>query len=89
MQEIFTSLMDFLGLAWWVEIKTDSPRCLYYFGPFLTADEAEAAKPGYIEDLQQESAQGIVAVTKRCYPSKLTDYDKLGEPSMSLSDYRT
>lgn len=79
MQELFTSLIDLLGLAWWVEVKTESPRCTYYFGPFLTADEAESAKPGYVEDLQQESAQGIEAVTKRCKPSQLTVYDDLGE----------
>jgi hypothetical protein len=75
MQEFFTGLLDFLGFAWWVEVKTESPRCTYYFGPFLTAKEAEAAKPGYVEDLQQESAQGIVAITKRCKPVQLTVYD--------------
>jgi hypothetical protein len=79
MQEFFTSLMNFVGLAWWVEISTESPRCTYYFGPFLTASEAEAARPGYVEDLQSESAQGIVAVTKRCKPSQLTVYDDSGK----------
>lgn len=80
MQELFTSLIDLVGLAWWVEVKTESPRCIYYFGPFLTAAEAEAAKPGYVEDLQEEAAQGIEAVTKRCKPSQLTVYeDDLGE----------
>ncbi|GAB4319698.1 MAG: DUF1816 domain-containing protein [Leptolyngbyaceae cyanobacterium] len=80
MQELFTRLIDLVGLAWWVEVKTESPRCIYYFGPFLTADEAEAAKPGYVEDLQQEDAQGIEAVTKRCKPVQLTIYDDdLGE----------
>ncbi len=76
MQEFFTSLINSLGMAWWVEVKTESPRCTYYFGPFLTADEAEAAKPGYVEDLQQEAAKGIVAVTKRCKPVQLTVYDE-------------
>ncbi len=80
MQEIFTNLIDLVGLAWWVEVKTESPRCTYYFGPFLTAAEAEAAKPGYVEDLQQEAAQGIEVVIKRCKPSQLTiDEDSLGE----------
>jgi hypothetical protein len=80
MQEFFTSLANVLGLAWWVEISTDVPRCTYYFGPFLTVDEAEAAKPGYVEDLQEEAAKGIVAVTKRCKPAQLTVYeDDLGK----------
>jgi hypothetical protein len=79
MQEFFTSLMNFFGLAWWVEVKTESPRCTYYFGPFPTAAEAEIAKPGYVEDLQQEDAQGIVAVTKQCKPVELTVYDDLGK----------
>jgi hypothetical protein len=39
------------GKAWWLEIKTNQPTCTYYFGPFERAEEAEALKGGYIEDL--------------------------------------
>lgn len=89
MQESLISLLDFLGLAWWVEIKTDSPRCTYYFGPFSSSDEAENAKSGYIEDLQGEGAQGIAVVVKRCKPTQLTIVDEGGEfrgkPSPSFS----
>jgi hypothetical protein len=67
------------GWAWWVEIVTQNPRCTYYFGPFLSSKEAEAAKNGYIEDLDREGAQGIAVKIKRCKPSRLTIGDDLGE----------
>ncbi len=79
MQESLTGLLDFFGLAWWVEITTDSPRCTYYFGPFGSSKEAEMAKPGYVEDLQQEGAQGIAIAIKRCKPTKLTIFDEVAE----------
>lgn len=75
---LLSKLANFLnqfGLAWWVEVVTASPRCTYYFGPFLTADEANQAKPGYIEDLEQEGAQGILVDVKRCKPKELTVYE--------------
>jgi Domain of unknown function (DUF1816) len=77
MQEPLISVMDFLGFAWWVEIKTDSPRCTYYFGPFASATEADQAKLGYIEDLQSENAQGIAVRVKRCKPTNLTIEEEL------------
>ncbi len=79
LKEIMISLLNFLGWAWWVEIATDNPRCTYYFGPFLSKNEAETAKNGYIEDLEQESAQGISFAVKRCKPSDLTVYEEPGE----------
>ena len=79
MQEIWTNLLNQFGLAWWVEIKTETPTCTYYFGPFLTTKAAEAAKAGYIADLEQENAQGISVLIKRCKPTKLTVSDDLGE----------
>mgnify|MGYP002716634961 FL=1 len=60
------------GWAWWLEIDTQNPLCTYYFGPFLTAREAQAAKTGYVEDLEQEGATEITAIIKRCKPEKLT-----------------
>ncbi len=59
-------------LPWWVEISTAQPPCLYYFGPFKTAQEAEANQPGYVEDLESEGAQGINSCIKQCQPEKLT-----------------
>jgi Domain of unknown function (DUF1816) len=85
MKELWTSVLETLGLAWWVEIVTESPRCTYYFGPFADRSEAEAAKFGYLEDLEQESAQGIRFVVKQCKPSQLTIYDERTERGLGSS----
>lgn len=57
---------------WWVEITTQKPACLYYFGPFSIPQEAEHMGPQYVEDLAQEGADDIMVVIKQCYPSTLT-----------------
>lgn len=85
MQEFITGLLDFVGLAWWVEIKTEAPRCTYYFGPFQSAEEAEAEKSGYVEDLQGEGAQNISVLIKRCKPTNLTISDDVGEFPSNVS----
>lgn len=74
-KELVTGFMQRLNTAWWAEITTTSPQCIYYFGPFQTNAEANAAYPGYIEDLDSEGAQGIVVVIKRCKPDVLTICD--------------
>lgn len=85
MQESLLRLIDFFGFAWWVKVKTDTPHCTYYFGPFLDRQQAEKEKPGYLEDLQIEGAQGISVSVKRCKPTKLTVYDELSQaPAKSL-----
>ncbi len=73
---IGTDLLNFLGRAWWIEILTIQPKCLYYFGPFANGAEANMAVHGYVEDLEEESAQGIQIQIKRCKPDQLTiDFD--------------
>lgn len=57
---------------WWVEVTTISPHCVYYFGPFQTLDEARAAYPGYVKDLDSEGAQGIIVMIQRYHPKELT-----------------
>lgn len=79
MKEVMLKILQFLGLAFWVEIVTENPRCTYYFGPFLNEKEATEAKGGYIEDLETEAAQGISVKIKRCKPSNLTIFDEQGE----------
>lgn len=69
---IFASYLEKLGLAWWLEIVTERPECTYYFGPFVSAKEAEVASSGYLEDLQQEGVQGIAFEIKQCQPGLLT-----------------
>ena len=61
-------------LAWWLQIITHSPYCVYYFGPFESFKEAYLAKSGYIEDLNQEGAQGIDAQIRFDNPQELTIY---------------
>lgn len=78
-KEVLTNLFHSLGWAWWVEIVTQNPHCTYYFGPFLSVKEANAAKAGYLEDLEHEGAQEIRVNVKRCKPTALTIADDLGE----------
>ena len=78
-KEVLVDLFQSLGWAWWVQIVTQTPRCTYYFGPFLSVKEAKAATLGYIEDLEQEGSQGIAVDVKRCKPDALTISDDLGE----------
>ncbi len=76
MKEALTKVLQFLGLAFWVEIVTDHPHCTYYFGPFSTQQEAAASKAGYVEDLETEGALGILVNIKRCKPTNLTIFDE-------------
>ncbi|MBD2043575.1 DUF1816 domain-containing protein [Microcoleus sp. FACHB-672] len=71
-EDIFTVCLEKLELAWWVEIITFQPACTYYFGPFITAKDAELSQNGYIEDLEHEKAQGIAVKIKQCQPITLT-----------------
>ncbi len=72
-----TSFLELAGLAVWVEIATESPRCTYYFGPFISVAEAEAEKLGYVEDLESEGAKITNVNVKRCKkPTELTIYDE-------------
>lgn len=79
MKEFLISFLEMIGLASWVEVKTDYPRCTYYFGPFLSRNEAEVASAGYEEDLKAEGAQGIKLAIKRCKPQSLTVFDEKEE----------
>ncbi len=69
---IWTDILNFWGQAWWVEVFTHQPQCTYYFGPFADVTSAKAEVSGYIEDLEGESAQGILTQVKRCKPDQLT-----------------
>jgi hypothetical protein len=88
-KETFASLLENVGVAVWIEVVTQAPQCTYYFGPFVSVSEAEAAKSGYIEDLEAEGAFGIAVEIKRCNPGKLTVFDENNdmmpgmEPSLS------
>jgi Domain of unknown function (DUF1816) len=81
MKEVLLSALERIGMAWWVEITTATPQCTYYFGPFLSSDEAIAHQPGYLEDLHTEGAHDIHAHVKRCRPIQLTVSDLEANPS--------
>jgi Domain of unknown function (DUF1816) len=92
-KDMFTVLLEQLGMAVWVEVVTDLPRCTYYFGPFSSFPEAEALVSGYKEDLEAEGAVVVGLVTKRCKPVALTVYDEAAdlkvnrEPKLSGQRY--
>jgi hypothetical protein len=79
MKELFIQVLDWLGLAKWVEIITDNPRCTYYFGPFLSKTEAEAMQMGYVEDLEAEGARIVSLTVKKCRPTSLTIFEEREE----------
>lgn len=84
--DLLLKVLDSVGFACWAEIITDYPRCTYYFGPFISKQEAETAKDGYIEDLEREGAQGISVIIKRCKPYDLTICE---ENELNSSGFRT
>lgn len=79
LKERLANISNGIGLAWWVEILTEKPNCTYYFGPFLSSEEAKLASQGYLEDLEIEGAQDITVNVKRCKPYNLTIAEDLGE----------
>lgn len=83
MNELWVDTLQFLGLAWWIEVITDSPKCTYYFGPYISADEAKAAQTGFTDDLLQEGARSIRAAIKRCKPAQLTIFDESSDAKTS------
>lgn len=68
--------VDRQELTWWVKIKTNTPRCIYYFGPFEDAKEARLSQVGYLEDLLEEKARGITVEIKQCQPENLTIFEE-------------
>jgi hypothetical protein len=72
MSEFWLKILDSAGLAYWAEIETENPKCIYYFGPFANLQEAKNHHSGYLEDLKAEGAQEIKVEFKRCRPKELT-----------------
>jgi hypothetical protein len=75
-QDLWSDMLNFFGKAWWVEITTDRPHCIYYFGPFATKHQADLTQSGYIDDLASESAEVTQVIIKRGKPVELTIYDE-------------
>lgn len=79
MKDALLGLLGSLGLAYWAKITTDSPSCIYYFGPFSSEGEAQESQGGYCDDLRAEGAQNItVTIERRRKPQELTITDDWG-----------
>ncbi len=74
-EEFLTSYLEKAGMAWWVEIVTKKPDCVYYFGPFVSHREAQLSQLGYIEDLERERPKLIAIEIKQCQPKDLTIFE--------------
>lgn len=85
---LWSEVLHLLGRAWWIEITTEQPACIYYFGPFATKRSADLYQAGYLEDLEGEGAQGIGVKIDRCHPTVLTIEDASSRPrSLPLGDW--
>ena len=60
------SLGNSFGLAWWAKVETNQPDVTYWFGPFLTRRSLKLKLTGFIEDLKEESPEGINHTLIRC-----------------------
>lgn len=79
MKELLTTLLEIFGLAYWLEITTEQPKCIYYFGPFASREGAISCQAGYLEDLATEGAENIrVNLQRRSNPAELTIFDEMG-----------
>lgn len=77
MKELLLTILEATGLAYWLEITTEQPPCTYYFGPFVSREEAIIAQAGYLEDLAAEGAVNIRVNLKRCpKPDELTIFEE-------------
>jgi len=85
MKEQLITILDFFGFACWLEITTENPECIYYFGPFLNRKHADSLIQGYIEDLKEENAMNINICFRRCKPNNLTIFKE----DMSYSELAT
>lgn len=79
MNNLLLKIAEILGLAYWIEIKTEFPKCTYYFGPFLTENEARSNQAGYLEDLKGEGAVNIQVEIKKTKPEQITIFDEADE----------
>jgi hypothetical protein len=68
---LLNPMKEAFPFAWWLEIFTRNPNCIYYFGPFDSSNEAEMSQLGYIEDLTEEGAEVLTVKIKWYQPTRL------------------
>jgi hypothetical protein len=66
------SFLGFKGRQWWLRVETLRPHCIYYFGPFVSQQEALDLHRHYLEDLEMEGAEGISFLIEQGSPAQLT-----------------
>lgn len=74
-EAVFAAYLEKMGIAWWIEIITNQPQCIYYFGPFSSSYDAQASSDDYLADLEAEKAQIINVDIKRGQPKQLTIFE--------------
>ncbi len=72
------------SLAWWLQVDTANPTCIYYFGPFGSKEEAESSKNMYFDDLRQENDTILYSQAKFCQPRALT----ISEDRLHVTDFQ-
>ena len=60
------SLGNSFGLAWWAKVETNQPDVTYWFGPFLTRRNLKVKLIDFLNDLSEESPQGVDHAFIRC-----------------------
>lgn len=58
-------------VPYWIEITTENPTCVYYFGHFDNPLSAKLMQQGYIQDLIEEDAVVVSVKLKQCEPDSL------------------
>lgn len=81
-KQLFLNLAQLGKGHWWVEISTHQPTCIYYFGPFISFQEADLMRPAYIDDLLQEGSRINQVLVKQCHPTQLTIFDEAEMPTL-------
>ena len=70
---VFYHLNQPYNRDWWLKITTAGPRCIYYFGPFQSQEEANEQVAGYRSDLESEKARVVqVKLNQQLPPAQLT-----------------
>jgi hypothetical protein len=82
-EAVFAAYLEKMGIAWWIEVITNKPNCIYYFGPFSSSSDAQSSSGGYLEDLEQEKAQIINVDIKRGQPKQLTIFEDEFEENLT------
>lgn len=73
-----------LALSWWLEVGTINPIGVRYFGPFMSKQEATAAKSEHLASLIQENVRVLFAQTRYCAPRQIF----ISSKELTLEDYQ-